>query len=395
MPWTTPTNEPHHDDASPGPSSAFGSSCTGSSSSTSSSSGSSSQAPTIDWAMFSTPALTRLLEEGLAELATRMSSARVRDDFTNYQTSPQRAAQDWGVNTTNSTAGGGDADTGAGEHGTADNNTDAPEDTDGCTPPSSDTTSSSSTTASTGSFWCPDPDSSLPAVLNTVQRLSRLVEASHTQLAGLVGEAFTDDAHRSRTLGIPAGKTVYKNAADYLRQSTQESLSQTKQRLQIASGTLTTEPDPITNMVRPAPRPVLATATTQAMITAGGAWIITRALEDFAHTAATTTATPARIEDILTRGEQELTSHAEVLDDDGLVAVAKRWAQRGEAELGYDGDPPNEHTARAKRGIRRLYKDRYGNTHYKIITGDADSELLETVIHAANNPAAHTKEDHT
>ncbi|MCT2089646.1 hypothetical protein M3D92_10130 [Micrococcus terreus] len=59
------------------------------------------------------------------------------------------------------------------------------------------------------------PDESLPRLHRRVEQLSRTLVAAQTALVGHAVTAYESDALRTQTLGIPAGKSAFRNAREY------------------------------------------------------------------------------------------------------------------------------------------------------------------------------------
>ncbi|MGO1182725.1 MAG: HNH endonuclease signature motif containing protein [Micrococcaceae bacterium] len=339
------------------------------------------------WSTLETPDLLRQLEAGMAELSRRMAEPTARQGFAEYSAERTNSAQDWGTaffdyvdvhspspNTSNQTTDRSpDDDTSDG--GSASDNADH---------------SSRASAARTPDLQCPEPEASLPHALWITERLARFAESAQTSLAGIVGEVFEQPHRRTSLLGVPEGKTVYKNAADYLRQLTQIGFGPARTRLQIGAQLMRPELDPLSGIARPALLPATAEAVTNGDVTGATARRIVESIATVTDDARAAGIDAHRMQEATEQGDRQLADQARTAThDDSFTHTALRWRESTENRLtAGDGYAPNEEAILAKRGLFKRCRDRHGNTRYTLVTGDVDAEAIDTITHAANNPAA-------
>lgn len=320
------------------------------------------------WSALETPDLLRQLEAGMAELARRMAEPTARQGFAEYSEDRTGRSRDWG------TAFFDYVDVHSPDDGDVDN---------------TDHSSGASATR-TPDLQCPEPEASLPHALWIAERLARFTESAQTSLAGIVGEVFEQPHRRTTLLGVPEGKTVYKNAADYLRQLTQIGFGPARTRLQIGALLMRPEPDPLSGIARPAVLPATAEAVTSGDVTGATARRIVESIATVADDARAAGIDAHRVQEATEQGDRQLANQARTAThDDSFTHTALRWRESTENRLtAGDGYAPNEEAILAKRGLFKRGRDRHGNTRYTLVTGDVDAEAIDTITHAANNPAA-------
>ncbi|WBL19833.1 HNH endonuclease signature motif containing protein [Citricoccus sp. NR2] len=301
--------------------------------------------------------LTTLLEHGLTTLSRRVSAAHAHDEFTPFHRQTPDTRHDWGTsflpNEKGHYATGGK------------NNEDA--------------------------IVCDDPASSLPAIITQAATLGRLCENVETALAGIVGRIFPLHEQRLELLGLPTGRVVHKNAADYLRSHTMVGFGVARRRIHTANAihpdtTLASLTDAAGPTTEP-PLPEVHDAAVDGDITPRATQAIIDALNAVDEEARSVSTDPHDVEQLITEGEKTLVDQAREFDDNAFTAYAAGWKERTSTRINPDGQAPDDKIAEKKRGLRRI-GTRGKLSIWQCATDQAGDELLSTLVHAMNNPRA-------
>lgn len=308
----------------------------------------------------STADLATLLTQGLTTLSRRVSSTRAHHEFSPFHRETPATRQDWGTSFLN----------------VGDDEPHKPDD---------------------DAIVCQDPAASLPSMIEQAATLGRLCENVETALAGIVGRIFPLHEQRLELLGLPTGRVVHKNAADYLRFHTRVGFGIARRRIQTATAvhpdtTLTSLTDAAGTTTEP-PLPEVHAATVDGEITPRAVQAIIEALDAVENEARSVSTDPHEVKALLDDGEKTLVEQARDFDDNTFAAYATGWRERTSNQVNPDGEAPNDQGAEKKRGLRRIGSQGKLSI-WQCTTDQAGDELFRTLVHAMNNPRA-TPGSHT
>ena len=225
---------------------------------------------------------------------------------------------------------------------------------------------------------------SLPALQRSSEELSRAVGMLLTALAGHTEDAFDQPALRRELLGLPEGRTAYRDAPDYLRDLLKVGRHEARQRVRRAAQ-LMPRSAPTTGEVLAPPLPVLSEASCAGSIGMPSVDLVTKALTEARQEARLARVDAAVAEELVLDGERTLTEQAAVLDADSLRSLIARWTQWVEAVVNPDGTEPTDAQKQHHQGMFYV-GPRHGLHQWLINADELQHEVLSTVAHAANNP---------
>ncbi|MGW9551596.1 DUF222 domain-containing protein [Citricoccus zhacaiensis] len=236
---------------------------------------------------------------------------------------------------------------------------------------------------------------SLPIVLAQVEELSRWLDSARTGLAGHTDRIFDLHTTRREVLGIPEGKTAYRNGADYLRQTLRIHRVEAKKRVARAQCVLAShnptslQPDAVV-----APKmPELARAVAEATMDSASVDTVAATLAEAVRDAGLAGADPDFVHGLVTEGERILVGHACQSDPETVKKVCSHWRQRFDALVNPDGLEPTDAQANASQGL--FYQGRgQANLHrWLLMATDLQHEVLQTLAADATNPRKDPRKD--
>lgn len=236
---------------------------------------------------------------------------------------------------------------------------------------------------------------SLPVVLAQVEELSRWLESARTGLAGHTDRIFDLHATRREVLGIPEGKTAYRDGADYLRQTLRIHRVEAKKRVARAQCVMASrdqgslQPDVV---LAPKMRE-LARAVAEATMDHASVDTVAATLAEAVRDAGLAGADPDVVYGLVTEGERILVGHACQSDPETVKKVCSHWRQRFDALVNPDGLEPTEAQANAAQGL--FYQGKgHANLHrWLLMATDLQHEVLQTIATDATNPRKDPRQD--
>ena len=229
---------------------------------------------------------------------------------------------------------------------------------------------------------------SLPTVLAQVEELSRWLDSARTGLAGHTDRVFDLHATRREVLGIPEGKTAYRNGADYLRQTLRIHRVEAKKRVARAQCVLAShDPTSLQPDAVVAPEmPELARAVAEATMDSASVDTVAATLAEAVRDAGLAGADPDVVHGLVAEGERILVGHACQSDPETVKKVCSHWRQRFDALVNPDGLEPTDAQSSAAQGL--FYQGRgQANLHrWLLMATDLQHEVLQTIAADATNP---------
>ncbi|WP_313823808.1 DUF222 domain-containing protein [Citricoccus sp.] len=204
-------------------------------------------------------------------------------------------------------------------------------------------------------------------------------------LTGHTVEAFNNPPERRRLLGLPEGKTAFRDATDYLKLALRIDGTEARRRTRWAATlrpTRTLSGEPL-----PPALPRLSAVVHEGKLDRAAVDIITTALDNVRQMARRVEADPQAVSELLDDGEDRLVAQAESVDPGTLRKVAAHWLKWAEAAVDPDGSEPNDATLPQLQGLIRKGQ-RNGLHQWLLAVNDEQNEYLLTVANAATNPRA-------
>ncbi|MFC0248048.1 DUF222 domain-containing protein [Citricoccus parietis] len=236
---------------------------------------------------------------------------------------------------------------------------------------------------------------SLPIVLAQVEELSRWLDSARTGLAGHTDRIFDLHTTRREVLGIPEGKTAYRNGPDYLRQTLRIHRVEAKKRVARAQCVLAShDPTSLQPDAVVAPKmPELARAVAEATMDSASVDTVAATLAEAARDAGLAGVDPDLVHGLVTEGERILVEHACQSDPETVKKVCSHWRQRFDALVNPDGLEPTDAQANAAQGL--FYQGRgQANLHrWLLMATDLQHEVLQTIAADATNPRKDPRKD--
>ncbi|NUL49466.1 DUF222 domain-containing protein [Cellulosimicrobium funkei] len=225
----------------------------------------------------------------------------------------------------------------------------------------------------------------LPVLHQVLETAGRSVTAAQMTLTGHTVEAFDNPPERRRLLGLPQGKTAFRDATDYLKLALRIDGAEARRRTRWATTLRPTRT--LSGEYLPPALPRLSTVVHEGALDRTAVDIITTALDNVRQMARRVKADPQVVSDLLDDGEERLVAQAESVDPGTLRKVAAHWMKWAEAAVDPDGSEPNDATLPQLQGLIRKGK-RNGLHQWLLAVNDEQNEYLLTVANAATNPRA-------
>ncbi|MFC7401048.1 DUF222 domain-containing protein [Citricoccus sp. GCM10030269] len=235
-------------------------------------------------------------------------------------------------------------------------------------------------------------DDTLPALHATLETVHRSVAAAQMSLAGHTVQTFENPSERRRLLGLPEGKTAFRDATDYLKLSLRIDGTEARRRTRWAA---TLEPvRTMSGELLPPKLPLLSEAVHDGAVDRVAVDVITGAIDKARQMARRVGVDPQALAVVLDDGEERLVSQALSVDPGTLRKVSDHWLKWVEATVDPDGAEPNDADLPQLQGVIRKGK-RNGLHHWHLAVNDEQNEYLLTVVNAATNPRAPYRGDPT
>lgn len=223
-----------------------------------------------------------------------------------------------------------------------------------------------------------------PALQRAGEELSRGVSMLLTVLAGHVEAAFSQPALRCELLGLPEGRTAYRDALDYLRDLIKVGRHEARRCLQRAAQLVPRTAEMTGEPLDPR-LPVLGERSVAAAIGMASVDLVAQAVTEARQEARLAGLDAARTAEIVAEGERTLTEQAEMLDTHSLRTLTRRWGQWIQAQVNPDGAEPTEAQKRHHQGMFYV-GPRHGLHQWLINADQLQHEIPSTVARAANHP---------
>ncbi|MGM7670115.1 DUF222 domain-containing protein [Microbacterium sp. A93] len=228
-------------------------------------------------------------------------------------------------------------------------------------------------------------DFTLPTLQQVLENVGRCITAAQTSLTGHAVEAYENPSERQRLLGLPAGKTAFRDATDYLKLALRIDATEARRRIRWASTLRPTQT--LSGDTLPPLLPLLSESVQQGAVDRAAVDVITQAIDTARQMARRIGADPQAAGTLLDDGEQRLVSQALSVDPGTLRKVSNHWLKWFEATVDPDGAEPHDADLPQIQGMIRKGK-RNGLHHWLLAVDDAQNEYLETIAGAATNPRA-------
>jgi hypothetical protein len=245
--------------------------------------------------------------------------------------------------------------------------------------------STSSTASLAGSAAAP---LTLTALHHALETVARSVTAAQMSLAGHTAEVFDLPADRSRLLGMPEGKTAFRDTADYLRSMLRVDIAEARRRLRHAA--VLCESQVLTGEVLPPRLPQLAEAVQGGLLDRSAVDHVNNTLSEARKIADRGGIAPEITDRMIHHGEALMVEQGQILDPRNLQKVCNHWLKRFEAVVDPDGQQPVDLDSPKVQGL--MHKGvRNGFHQWLLSANDAQHEILMTIASAAANPRARQK----
>jgi hypothetical protein len=230
-----------------------------------------------------------------------------------------------------------------------------------------------------------DAPLTLPALHHALETVARSVTAAQMSLAGHTAEVFDLPADRSRLLGIPAGKTAFRDTADYLRGMLRVDISEARRRLRHAA--VLCESQAITGETLPPRLPQLAGAVHEGLLDRSAIDHVNSTLAEARSIADRAGIDPQIAGRMIHQGESLMVEQGQTMDPRSLQKVCHHWLKHFEAAVDPDGKEPVDLNSPRLQGL--VHKGKSNGFHQWLLSAnDAQHEILMTIASAATNPRA-------
>lgn len=225
----------------------------------------------------------------------------------------------------------------------------------------------------------------LPLLHQVLETVGRSVAAAQMTLTGHTVDAFDNPPERRRLLGLPEGKTAFRDATDYLKLALRIDGTEARRRTRWAATLRPTRTLSGESLAPALPR--LSAVVHEGKVDRAAVDIITTALDNVRQMARRVGADPQAVSELVEDGEDRLVTQAESVDPGTLRKVAAHWLKWAEAAVDPDGSEPNDATLPQLQGLIRK-GERNGLHQWLLAVNDEQNEYLLTVANAATNPRA-------
>lgn len=230
-----------------------------------------------------------------------------------------------------------------------------------------------------------DATLTLPALHHALETVARSVTAAQMSLAGHTAEVFDLPAERSRLLGMPEGKTAFRDTADYLRGVLRVDISESRRRLRHAA--VLCESRAMTGEALPPRLPQLAGAVLEGLLDRSAIDHVNNTLAEARTIADRAGIDPQAADHMIRQGENLMVEQGQTMDPRNLQKVCHHWLKHFEAAVDPDGKEPVDLDSPRLQGL--VHKGKSNGFHQWLLSAnDAQHEILMTIASAATNPRA-------
>lgn len=236
----------------------------------------------------------------------------------------------------------------------------------------------------------------LHSVQSAVSRLSRTVEGAQTAMAGVADRVFQDPDSRERLLGLPRGKTGFRDTADFLGQTQQVPHRDAKNRVERAAHHLPPAPVPGSTEAPPSSLQDVSSALWDNSVDPAVVDMITRTLTQARQSAAKEGVPSNIVSPLIEAGQKRLMGAARGAQPSTVSAVCKRWRRHFDEAIRAHSATPTLAQINQGRSLKFLREDK-GLYFWQMGLTQDQHEILKTVASAGSNPRAkrNTSEDPT
>ena len=228
----------------------------------------------------------------------------------------------------------------------------------------------------------------LAQVQSGVGRLARVVELAQTAVAGVTDRVLQDPKARHRLLGLPQGKTAFRNAAEFLEKTQQTPRRDTHQRVDRAAHHLTppTDQTPDGTAV-PASLPQVAGALRDTSLDPAVVDAITRTLTSARAAAVRAGADRALVDRLITQGQARLMGQARGAAPSAVSRACARWRTEFDQLITESGARATQAVVHQGRSAKYV-REENGLFLWQLWLTQAQHEIIQTVTSAGTNPRA-------
>lgn len=231
----------------------------------------------------------------------------------------------------------------------------------------------------------------LPVLQQTLEHIGRSVMVAQMCLTGHASDTYENPAERQRLLGLPPGKTAFRDTTDYLKMVLRIDGTEAKRRLRWVAGLRPRQS--MTGETLEPLMPVLSAGVHSGQMDRAAVDLIAHTLNSAQSMARRVGAGPEVVGPLMEDGEQRLVQQALSVDPGTLRKVANHWLRWFEATVDPDGAEPNDADLPHLQGMIRK-GHRHGLHHWLLSVNDEQNEYLETIAGAATNPRAALRTAH-
>ncbi len=223
----------------------------------------------------------------------------------------------------------------------------------------------------------------LPLLNQALEAIARSVATAQMSMAGHTVQVYENPPERHRLLGMPEGKTAFRNATDYLKMSLRIDGSEAHRRARWAAALRPRTT--LTGQELPPLLPHLSAAVHDGRLDRQTVDVIVSTLGKAVEMARRVQADPQGVGRLLDDGEERLVDQGECTDPGTVRKVANHWLTWFEAAVDPDGPEPNDAHLPQAQGMFRKGR-RNGLHHWLLAVNDEQNEYLLTIANAATNP---------
>lgn len=228
----------------------------------------------------------------------------------------------------------------------------------------------------------------LAQVQSGVGRLARVVELAQTAVAGVTDRVLQDPKARHRLLGLPQGKTRFRNAAEFLEKTQQTPRRETHQRVDRAAHHLTppTDQTPDSTAV-PASLPQVTGALRDTSLDPAVVDAITRTLTSARAAAVRAGADRALVDRLITQGQARPMGQARGAAPSAVSRACSRWRTEFDQLITESGARATQAVVHQGRSAKYV-REENGLFLWQLWLTQAQHEIIQTVTSAGTNPRA-------
>ncbi|WP_431861949.1 HNH endonuclease signature motif containing protein [Micrococcus terreus] len=228
----------------------------------------------------------------------------------------------------------------------------------------------------------------LAQVQSGVGRLARVVELAQTAVAGVTDRVLQDPKARHRLLGLPQGKTRFRNAAEFLEKTQQTPRRDTHQRVDRAAHHLTPPPGETPDGTAvPASLPQVTGALRDTSLDPAVVDAITRTLTSARAAGVRAGADRALVDRLITQGQARLMGQARGAAPSAVSRACARWRTEFDQLITESGARATQAVVHQGRSAKYV-REENGLFLWQLWLTQAQHEIIQTVTSAGTNPRA-------